>query len=244
MKNIAIITARCGSKGVKDKNIKILCGKPLIWYTIRAAVESKMFDEVMVSTDSEKYADIAVECGACVPFLRSLSNAGDKASSWDVVREVIDKYYERGESYDTVALLQPTSPLRNSQHIREGYQLMKEKKANAVVAVTAEEHSPLWSNTLPRDRNMRGFIRPEVLGRPRQELEEYYRINGALYILRTNILNNIQNLYEEGCFAYIMDSKASIDIDTDFDFLLAELLLRLNMDERTNTEAGYLEKFL
>ena len=110
MKNIAIITARSGSKGLPNKNILPLDGKPLIAHTIIAAKESGMFDTVMVSTDSEEYAAIAREWGAEVPFLRSEENSSDKAGSWDVVREVLDEYRKRGEEFDTFTLLQPTSP--------------------------------------------------------------------------------------------------------------------------------------
>ena len=115
MKAIAIIPARSGSKGLKDKNIKLLNGKPLIYYTIKAALDSNCFDEVYVSTDSEKYRDIAIECGASVPFLRNTENAGDKSSSWDVVRECLAKYKEIGKDFDCFMLLQPTSPLKQSK---------------------------------------------------------------------------------------------------------------------------------
>ena len=117
MKNLAIIPARSGSKGLKDKNIKMLSGKPLMAYTIEAAIESKMFCKVMVSTDSGNYAEIAREYGAEVPFLRSNELSGDKAGSWEVVLEVLQQYQTVGEIFDTVCLLQPTSPLRDSADI-------------------------------------------------------------------------------------------------------------------------------
>lgn len=225
MKNIAIITARSGSKGLPDKNIKLLKGKPLLWYTIEAAIASGIYDEIMVSTDSEKYADIARQCGAQVPFLRSADNSTGSASSWDVVKEVLKKYEQTGRRFDTVTLLQPTSPLRKAKHIIEGYDMLEEKEANAVIGVVEEDHSPLWSNTLPSNGLMDGFIRPEVLNRPRQELEKYYRINGALYIIRTEVLSDISQLYNNKCYAYIMDRKNSVDIDTEVDFKMAEVLM-------------------
>ena len=185
MKNLAIIPARSGSKGLKDKNIKLLNGKPLMAYTIEAAIQSKMFDEVMVSTDSEEYADIAKKYGAKVPFMRSSELSNDTASSWDVVRDVLNKYKEAGKEFDTVALLQPTSPLRTAEDIIDGYKIFNEKNANAIVAVCEVEHSPLWCNTLPDDLSMEKFIRPEILGLPRQSIPKYYRINGAIYIVKT-----------------------------------------------------------
>ena len=112
MKNIAMIPARSGSKGLKDKNIRLLNGKPLLAYSIEAAIQSKLFDEIMVSTDSSYYADIAEKYGAKVPFLRSEGNSSDSASSWDTVQEILSFYRNAGEEFDSFCLLQPTSPLR------------------------------------------------------------------------------------------------------------------------------------
>lgn len=225
MRNIAIITARSGSKGLPDKNIKILNGKPLIYYSIDAAKKSGMFDEIMVSTDSEYYAAIAKSCGASVPFLRSEKMSGDQASSWDTVREVLEEYKKLGQEFDTVALLQPTSPLRQAWHIKEGYEMLHAKQANAIVGVAPMEHSPLWSNVLPADNSMKNFFREEICNKPRQELEQYYRVNGALYIVRVRILFDNGNIYEDGCYAYKMESQYSVDIDSDVDFKIAQILM-------------------
>ena len=158
MKNIAIIPARSGSKGVKDKNIGDLCGKPLIAYTIEAAINSGEFYEVMVSTDSEKYAEIAKQYGANVPFLRSAVTSSDTASSWDMVEEVLKKYAEIGASFDTFCLLQPTSPLRTAEDIKNAYAIFREKADFAVVSVCEAEHSPLWCGHLPESGEFIGFI--------------------------------------------------------------------------------------
>ena len=115
MRNIAIIPARSGSKGIKDKNIRLLNGKPLLAYTIEAALKSKCFDVVMVSTDSKKYKKIAEEYEAEVPFLRSEGNSKDYSSPWEVVKEVLERFKALGEEFDTFALLQPTSPLRSAK---------------------------------------------------------------------------------------------------------------------------------
>ena len=226
MKNIAIITARSGSKGLPNKNIKLLNGKPLLAYTIDAAIESNMFDEIFVSTDSVEYADIAKTYGASVPFLRSKETAGDSSSSWDVVREALDKYKELGREFDTVSLLQPTSPLRRAEDIAVGYNLMAQKSADAIVAVCETDHSPLWCNVLPDDLSMKGFVSNEVLNKPRQELPSYYRINGALYIVKTSLLKDDFNLYNNQCYAYIMEKKYSIDIDDELDFQMAQVIMQ------------------
>ena len=226
MKNLAIIPARSGSKGLKDKNIKLLNGKPLMAYSIEAALESKKFDEVMVSTDSPKYADIAKEFGAMVPFLRSERTSSDTASSWDMVKEVLSCYEELGKKFDTVCLLQPTSPLRNAVDIQEAYKLYEERASVAVLSVCEMEHTPLWSNVLPDDLSLNGFIR-SASGTRRQDNDTYYRVNGAIYITSVEQLYKDSNLYREGSFAYIMPRERSVDIDTMLDFSYAEFLLNI-----------------
>lgn len=225
MKKLAIIPARSGSKGLPDKNIKKLQGKPLMAYTIEAAIASEQFDEIMVSTDSQEYADIAVEYGASVPFLRSVDNAGDTSSSWDVVKEVLRNYEAEGQSFGQVALLQPTSPLRTKDDILNGFQTMNEKDANFVVSVCEVEHSPLWANSLPADQSMKDFIDPKIMALPRQKIPTYYRLNGAFYLVDVEHLLTNDNLYGEKSYAFIMDRKNSVDIDEVFDFKFAELLL-------------------
>ena len=223
MSSIAIIPARSGSKGLKDKNIKLLGGKPLLAYTIQAALDSEVFDEVMVSTDSERYAEIAREYGANVPFLRSEATAGDTASSWDTVKEVLGKYQESGRWFDSVCLLQPTSPLRTSEDIKEANTLF-EKASVAVISVCEVEHSPLWCNTLPDDGSLEDFIKKEN-NKQRQSSGKYYRLNGAIYFVRTDALHEDCFLYREGSYAYVMAQEKSIDIDSELDFKLAEILV-------------------
>ena len=226
MKNIAIITARSGSKGLKDKNIKELNEKPLMAYSIEAALVSGCFEEVMVSTDSEKYAEIAIKYGAEVPFLRSEELSGDRAGSWETVEEVLYKYLELNKTFDTVCLLQPTSPLRESSDIINAYKLFVEKQAGAVTGVSEPEHSPLWCNTLPESLSMSEFRDKTYDLVQRQQLPVYYRINGAMYIRRI-IYDKMQiKLEKEPEFAYIMSRDKSIDIDTEMDFIVAELYLR------------------
>lgn len=226
LKNLAIIPARSGSKGLPDKNIKLLNGKPLIAYTIEAAQKSKLFDEILVSTDSKVYADIAIQYGVNVPFLRSDELAGDKSSSWDVVKEVINQYEALGQKFDRVALLQPTSPLRQPEDIVKGFDLMREKKADFVVSVCEVEHSPLWSNTLPIDNSMDNFFDQSLIHSPRQDLPTYYRLNGALYIVMVDHLLNTTDLYSQKSYALVMNKQNSVDIDDSLDFTFAELLMK------------------
>ena len=151
IRNIAIIPARSGSKGVKDKNIRELLGKPLLAYSIEAAEKSGCFDNIFVSTDDERYALIAEKYGADASFLRSEETSSDTADSWSVVREVIDRLKIQGKRYDNIMLLQPTSPLRTEQDIISSFDLMALKNANAILSITEAEHSPLWCNTIEED---------------------------------------------------------------------------------------------
>lgn len=225
MKNLAIIPARSGSKGLQDKNIRLLNGKPLMAYTIEAAIVSQIFDKVMVSTDSIMYAEVAKEYGAEVPFLRSKRNSDDEANSWDVVKEVLSMYGAMGENFDSVCLLQPTSPMRTWQDILSAYEIFQEKATVSVVSVCEMSHSPLWCNTLSDECSMEDFIRPEV-NIQRQKLQKYYRLNGAIYMAYVEALKDDANLYRKGSFAYVMRGDRSIDIDTELDFLYVELIMK------------------
>ena len=225
MKNIAIIPARSGSKGLKDKNIKNLEGKPLLVYSINAAIESGLYDTVHVSTDSKFYADIAKENGADVPFLRSEETATDTSSTWDAVKYVIKEYEKLGKTFDVITVLQPTSPLRTSEDIKNAYRFFAEKNANMISSVCEMEHSPLWSNTLPENLSMESFEDDKVALVSRQTLPVYYRENGAIYIIKKEYLFTEKNIYKKKCYAFIMDKLHSVDIDSELDFILAESII-------------------
>ena len=232
MNNIAIIPARSGSKGVKDKNIKEICGLPLIAYTIDNALKSKCFNKVFVSTDSPKYAEIAEKYGADASFLRSEYTSGDTAGTWDVVKEVMKTFEERNEHYDNIMLLQPTSPLRTEIDIQASFSLMEEKGANSVISVTEMEYSPLWCNTLKDDLSMEHFQDPRWINVPRQKIPQYYRLNGAVYLLKREELEK-KVMFRKKSYAYVMPGERSIDIDTELDFKIAEFLL-MNMTKNWN----------
>lgn len=225
MKNLAVVLARSGSKGLPNKNIMNMAGKPLLAYTVMAAFESNMFDKVHVSTDSQYYADIATRYGADVPFLREKALAGDNSSSWDALRYVVMEYKKRGVVFDTVTLLQPTSPLRDAIDIQNAFKVFEERKALAVVSVCEAEYSPLLCNTLPDNNSLNMFIDINKVGR-RQDMKTFYRLNGAIYIQKTELLMNSGNLYGEKTYAYIMDKYHSIDIDDEMDFYIAESIIR------------------
>lgn len=224
MKHIAVIPARSGSKGLKNKNIMELNGKPLMAYTIEAALSSGIFDCVHVSTDSEMYAEIAREYGADVPFLRLKELSGDTISSWDALRYVMERYQGLGREFEYVTLLQPTSPLRNAKDIENAYKIFEEKNADAVISVCELEHSIQICNTLGDNQSMYRFIDSNKVG-ARQRGETFYRLNGAIYMQKSEMLMNHQNLYNENSYAYVMDKIHSIDIDDAFDFRMAQMAM-------------------
>lgn len=225
MGNLAIIPARSGSKGLPDKNIIDLNGKPLMFYTIDAALRSDCFEEVMVSTDSEAYAEIAENCGAKVPFLRSEDMSGDTVGSWDVVREVLRKYQEMGKTFDYVALLQPTSPLRNAEDIRTVFKMFERPEVHTAVTVTEVSHPVQWCFTLPEDGAMEEMANSPYNHMRRQELEKHYRENGAIYVVNAKkILDLSYDLYKDSCYAYIMPKERSVDIDTKVDLAIAKAM--------------------
>ena len=240
MKNIAIITARSGSKGLPHKNIKPLAGKPLMAWTIEAAIKSGMFDTVMVSTDSEEYAKIAREYGAEVPFLRSEEMSGDRANSWDVVAEVLDEYKKLGREFDAFMLLQPTSPLRDAEDIKAAFEELEATGGKSVVGMCECEHSPMlataFDKTLSFNSNRmmvrKAFERefPQFADNNtylrRQAWPTFYRANGALYLVKVERCEEDRYIYDESCYAYVMPQENSIDVDTELDFVIAEAVLR------------------
>lgn len=220
-KFLAVIPARGGSKRLPRKNILDLAGKPLIAWTIEAALGSTYIDETVVSSDDAEILSIAYRCGAKT-LQRPDELATDTATSFDALKHAI----EHSEPCDYVVLLQPTSPLRTYRHIDEAIELLMSKNADALISVCETDHSPLWSNTLPQSGSMDHFLRDEVKNKRSQELEKYYRLNGAIYICKTDILLDQKTFFlEKNVFAYIMDRKSSVDIDESEDLLLAEILI-------------------
>lgn len=229
MGNVAIIPARGGSKRLPGKNIKHLNGKPLIDWTIEAAFEAKLYDRVIVSTDSPEIKNIAESAGAEVPYLRSAELSSDTATTEDVVRDVVFWLEKQGCQITTVTILQPTSPLRTAANIIDAFALMKIKQAKAIVSVCPLEHPIQYCNVLPDDLSLDNFIDVSNLKRS-QELPQYYRLNGAIYIFQRSYVSNFRNIYSKGSYAYIMSKNQSVDIDEEIDFEFAQLLMAKRTD--------------
>lgn len=226
MKSLAIIPARSGSKGYKDKNIAVINGRPMLDYTIKAAIKSNCFDAVMVSTDSEKYAKVAIECGAEVPFLRSPENSTDQAGSWDVVREVLQRYEDEGKQFDYVVLLQPTSPLRDDVDIRNAFVVLQQEEVRNVVSVAPVAHPVQWCFRLEKECSLEEYANSPYCQMRRQDLDVYYQENGAIYIVDAErIRDNQYNFYKDHCYAYIMSREHSLDIDSEMDMKILNAIL-------------------
>ncbi|MTC22284.1 MULTISPECIES: acylneuraminate cytidylyltransferase family protein [unclassified Providencia] len=221
--NIAIIPARAGSKRLPKKNIKLLNGKPLITWTIEAAIKSNIFDRIIVSTDSIEIKEISEASGAEVPFIRSPELSTDIATTNDVITNVIEHLESIGHSIKTITLLQPTSPLRTAKNIQDAFLLKNKKEAKAIVSVCEIEFPYNLCNKLPADHSLNNFILQENNKRT-QDQEIYYRLNGAIYIFDRTFVSKLAELYTKGTYAYIMPREESIDIDNMLDFKLAEIL--------------------
>lgn len=228
MKDIlAIIPARSGSKGIKDKNIRKLCGKPLIAYTIEAAIKSKVFKDIVVSTDSKKYKQISESYGAYVPFLRKEELSKDCTATNDVILDVLIGLEKIGKKYDSFMVLQPTSPLRDENDIRDATEEFYTHNYNSLVSMCECEHSPLLSKEFDNNKCLDGFLSGLSKVR-RQDLHKFYRLNGAIYMARIDYFIKNKNFYRENSYAFIMSKEKSVDIDDMFDFKLAEFLINQN----------------
>ena len=223
---LAIIPARGGSKRLPRKNVLDLNGKPLIAYSIEAGLKSKYIDKVIVTSDDDEILTISERYGADT-IKRPDELASDTATTFDAIKHAM----ENCERYDYIILLQPTSPLRDEKHIDEAIELLESKNADAVVSVCEMDHSPLWSNTLNDSLSMSDFLKDEVVNKRSQDLEKYYRLNGAIYICNIKKFLKEESFFlKDNVFAYKMDRKKSIDIDEKIDFEITKIMLRERLE--------------
>lgn len=224
---IAIIPARGGSKGVPGKNIKELCGKPLIAHTIEAAISSNEVDKVIVSTDDQEVAKIAIAYGAEVPFMRPKELATDEALAINNYIYTINKlngmYCSLIESF---AVLQPTSPLRAKEDIDKAINIFNEKNADSVISVVKLPYSISWAKAIDEKGVLVNYYNDNEKIKNRQDYKATYIPNGAIYVFKTNLILNNQSYYSELTFPYIMPRDRSVDIDEIIDFQFAEFLMR------------------
>lgn len=223
---LAIITARGGSKRIPKKNIKEFCGKPIISYAIQVAIDSGIFERVMVSTDSEEIKDIALKYGAEVPFLRSKENSDDYATTEDVIMEVVKAYDQLGEHYDTVCCLYPTAPFINRDILKKAVEIMDRKSPAAVIPVVQFSYPPQRCFVI--DEN--GFARfkyPEYVKARSQDLEKQYHDAGQFYVYNVKKLFEKNGVIEDDFAPIILPEVCVQDIDTLDDWKMAELKYKI-----------------
>lgn len=230
MRILGIIPARGGSRGVPGKNIRLLGGKPLLSYTIEAALRSKI-DRTIVSTENKKIAAIAKECGAEVPFMRPRELATDTASSLSVLLHAL-QYMEKKEGYhpDVVAFLQPTSPFRTWKHINAGLEMLLSSNVDSVIGICEVEFHPYFMYEKDGEGNLQEIVKVKDKPLRRQDLPPIFRANDALMISRRRYFDKVNErspcYNPESMMGLVMDRVSSIDINDEVDFLFAELILK------------------
>jgi pseudaminic acid cytidylyltransferase len=225
MKRIAIIPARGGSKRIPRKNIKDFLGKPIITYSIQAAIDSGLFDEIMVSTDDEEIALVAKRYGADVPFLRSVKNSGDNASTVDVLIEVIEWYKTQGEKFDFGCCIYATAPLAQIKRIKQGWDLICTGDYHTVFPITRYS-SPIWRSLNITDGKAK-MIWPENLTKRSQDLPLAFHDAGQWYWFDVNRFLQIKQLWTDNTFGLEIDELEVQDIDNESDWRLAEMKFRI-----------------
>ena len=225
---LAIIPARGGSKGLPGKNIKKLCGKPLIAWSIEAGLKSNYLDEVVVSTDYENIAEIAKEYGANVPFLRPDYLASDTATSFDVVKHTIDFYKnELNREFDYIVLLEPTSPLREVSDIDRAIEILLESSADSIVGICkTEDQNPAFLIKKDNNNYISGYENRDMKVLRRQDVDDIYFFEGTIYISQTKILLAKKTFYHESTIGYEVPKYKSLEIDDMNDFIMVEAIMK------------------
>ena len=219
---LAVIPARGGSKRLPGKNLRDLNGKPLISWTIEACLKSQYIDQVCVTSDDDDILNIA-KSYKVNSIKRPKELSGDLSTSYEALIHAL----KFSDQFDCIFLAQPTSPLRNEFHIDDAINFFFEKRADSVVGVSKVGHSPLWSNTLKNDLSMCDFIDESIINIGSQNLPNYYRINGAIYLCKIKQMLSEKTLFlKDNIYAYKMERKNSIDIDEEIDFDLCKLYMR------------------
>ena len=220
-----MITARGGSKRIPRKNIKEFNGKPIIAYSIEAALNSGVYDEVMVSTDDEEIAEISRKFGAKVPFLRSEKTSNDFATTTDVIEEVITEYRSRGEDFDIVTCIYPTAPFITADKLKTAVETLKDSDADTLIPVVRFSYPPQRAMEIHDGRLV--FRQPENLNKRSQDLEPHYHDAGQFYVLKTESFLKNKNLMVGNILPLELSELEVQDIDNEVDWKLAELKYNL-----------------
>lgn len=225
MEKIAIIPARGGSKRIPRKNIKDFCGMPIISYSIKAAIESGLFNEVMVSTDDEQIAEVARKYGANVPFLRSKKNADDYATTADVLEEVLREYRVQGSFFAWMCCIYPTAPFITAEKLESAFKLLVQKNANAVIPVVQFSFPPQRCFIIKKGSIV--FKWPEYALKRSQDLEPFYHDAGQYYFLKTSMFEKCKMLVPENTIPIFCNEIDVQDIDNLEDWEVAEFKYKM-----------------
>jgi CMP-N,N'-diacetyllegionaminic acid synthase len=225
----SIIPARAGSKRLPGKNGLDLCGLPMFGWSIKASVGCSKVEQTFFSTDSLEYKKTAESLGALCPKLRSDSLSSDDATSADVVMDVLDNFIGCCSPADSIVLLQPTSPLRNSDDISQAINLHVQSGAPAVVSVCEAECPRNWLGRFKDGLSMEEFVEQNPGGKRSQDLDRWYRVNGAIYIVGVETFRRERTFLPKGTIAYKMPRERSVDVDTKLDFEIACYLMTRNV---------------
>lgn len=228
--NLCIIPARGGSKRIPKKNIKNFLGKPIIAYSIEAAIASGLFTEVMVSTDDIEIAEVAKKYGASVPFFRSESNANDFATTMDVLVEVVDKYKVEGKYFEEVCCIYATSPFVSSEILQKSFIVFQQNNFDSLFPVM--KYSFPIQRSLSVDNNKIEFNYPENANKRSQDLKDSFHDAGQFYWLKNNIIQPQGNIVTNNTGAYEISELRGQDIDNEMDWKLAELKYELLQSTR------------
>jgi len=223
---LAIVPARGGSKGIPGKNIRMLCGKPLIAHTIEAAMACSSIDRVIVSTDDDEIAAVAREYDADIPFMRPRELAQDNSIALDAYIYTIDRLNnEFGGNYQEFAVLLPTAPLRIPEDIDNAVALFHARGADSVLTFAEMSHPPVWAMKINQDGTIHSYFDIETGIKNRQELAIGYMPNGSIYVFKYSLLKDKYTIYSDRTYAYIMPQERSVDIDAEIDLKFAEFLM-------------------
>ncbi|WP_295067032.1 pseudaminic acid cytidylyltransferase [Ruminococcus sp.] len=225
MASIAIITARGGSKRIPKKNIKEFCGKPIIAYSIEAALNSGVFDEVMVSTDSEEIASIAKKYGAEVPFMRSEATSNDFATTSDVLLEVLERYEESEKKYDIGCCLYPTAPFVTSETLLNAFDTLSQSTSKTLLPVVAFSFPPQRGVFIRKNKIV--LAQPEYLNTRSQDIEKMYHDCGSFSMFRIPEFKAERKLITDDTIPFVMDEIMVQDIDNLSDWEMAELKYKM-----------------
>lgn len=221
MRSIAIITARGGSKRIPRKNVRPFLGKPILAYSIEAAIQSGIFDEVMVSTEDEEIAELAVQFGAKVPFFRSEKTAGDFSTTNDVLLEVLEEYQKRGENFETGCCIYPTAPFVTAEKIADAMQMLRDSDADTLIPVVQFSYPPQRAMVI-RDEKLQ-FKYLEYIDSRSQDLEKEYHDIGQFYCFRVEAYLRNKKLMLGNILPYVVDEMEVQDIDHESDWKIAEI---------------------